>query len=70
LWEHFAGYDRLQRALALTERAAFTEKGYLRWLGDIRPVGEPEVTEMPLTVEVFAAATEAAFRQRVRWWGG
>jgi hypothetical protein len=29
-----------------------------------------ELTEVPLTVKAVADATEAAFRQRVPWWGG
>jgi hypothetical protein len=70
LWEHLPGFDRLQRALKLAERAAFAPEGFLRWLNDIRPAGEAKRTEVPLTVEGMAAATEELFRQRVDWWGG
>ena len=70
LWENLPGFDRLQRALKLAERAAFAPEGFLRWLNDIRPAGEAKRTEVPLTVEGMAAATEELFRQRVDWWGG
>jgi hypothetical protein len=69
-WEGLPGFDRLQRALSLTEKAAFVREGFLRWLNGIRPAGEPEVANVPLTAERLAAATEAAFRERVQWWGG
>lgn len=70
LWEGLPGFDRLQRALKLAERAAFAPEGFLRWLNDIRPAGEAKRTEVPLTVEGVAAATEEMFRKRVEWWGG
>jgi len=70
LWEGLPGFDRLQRALKLAERAAFAPEGFLRWLNDIRPAGEAKQTEIPLTVEGMAAATEEMFRKRVDWWGG
>ena len=70
LWENLPGFDRLQRALKLAERAAFAPEGFLRWLNDIRPAGEAKRTEVPLTVEGVAAATEELFRKRVKWWGG
>ena len=70
LWESLPGFDRLQRALKLAETAAFASQGLLRWLNDIRPAGEAKRTEVPLTVEGVAVATEEIFRKRVAWWGG
>lgn len=70
VWEGLPGFDRLQRALNLSETAAFEAGGFLRWLNDIRPAGEPQRLKVPLTVEGLADATEELFRQRVEWWGG
>ena len=70
LWQELPGFDRLQRALALTEKAAFTAEGLLKWLNRIRPAGEQELTEVPLTAESVAKTAAEAFRQRVEWWGG
>jgi hypothetical protein len=70
LWQDLPGFDRLQRALALADKAAFVPEGMRGWLNTIRPAGAPELTEVPLTVEAVADATEEAFRQRVHWWGG
>jgi hypothetical protein len=70
LWESLPSFDRLQRALKLAERAAFTPEGFLLWLNDIWPAGETKRTEVSLTVEGVAAATEETFRKRVEWWGG
>ena len=70
LWEESPGFDRVQRALALAEKAAFVPEGFLRWINRVRPKGEPELTAVPLTPEGVAAATAEAFRQRVQWLGG
>jgi hypothetical protein len=70
LWEGLPGLDRLQRALKMAEKAAFAPEGFLRWLNAIRPAGEPERAEVPLTSEGMAAAAEELFRRRVEWWGG
>jgi hypothetical protein len=70
LWEAFPGFDRVQRALALTDRVAFVPEGFLRWLNHVRPKGEPALTAVPLTVEGVADANEEAYRKRVEWWGG
>jgi hypothetical protein len=71
LWEVLPGFERLRRALKLSERVAFTVEGFLRWLNRIRPTCEPEREKVPLTAEgVAAAAMEEAFRERVQWWGG
>lgn len=69
-WEALPGFDRLQRALALTEKAALTPEGVLRWLNDARPTEAPEQTGIPLTAEGQADAAAAMFRTRVTWWGG
>jgi hypothetical protein len=70
LWQDLPGFDRLQRALALAEKAAFAPEGMRCWLNAIRPAGAAELAEVPLTVEAVADATDEAFRERVRWWGG
>ena len=70
LWEVLPGFKRVQRTLALTEKAAFVPEGFLRWLNRVRPSGAPELTVVPLTVERVADETEKAFRWRVQWWGG
>lgn len=70
LWEAFPGFDRVQRALALTDRVAFVPEGFLRWLNRVRRKGEPALTVVPLTVEGVADANEEAYRKRVVWWGG
>jgi len=66
LWESLPGFDRLQRALDLTTKAAFAQEGLLHWLNRIRPKGEPALTEVPLTAAGVAASTEEVYRQRVQ----
>jgi hypothetical protein len=68
--EEFPGFDRLQRSLALAEKAAFEPEGFLRWLNRIRPKDEPEAKKASLTVEGVAKASAEMFRSRVAWWGG
>ncbi len=70
LWEVLPGFKRVQRTLALTEKAAFVPEGFLRWLNRVRPKGEPELAAVPLTVEGVADDTGEAYRQRVKWWCG
>ncbi len=70
LWRLYPGLDRLQRALALAEKAAFTAEGFLRWANAVRPAGKPGWIEVLPTVEGVASATEEMFRQRVAWWRG
>jgi hypothetical protein len=70
LYEGFPGFDRLKRAVALAERVAFVPEGFLRWMNEVRPAGEPERTDLPFTVEAVAEDAEAAFRERAKWWGG
>jgi hypothetical protein len=69
-WEMLPGFDRLQRALALAEKAAFTPEGFLRWMNRIRPKGKPELTKVLLTAEAIAKELEEIFREKVQWWGG
>jgi hypothetical protein len=69
-WEGLPGFERLQHALQLSAKAAFVPEGFLRWLNGIRPAGEPEQVQVPLTAEGVATAMEEAFRERVQWWGG
>ena len=69
-WEKLTCFHRLQRALNLAEKAAFTAEGFLKWLNRNRPKGEPEMTAVPLTIEGVATALAEAFRQRIRWWSG
>jgi hypothetical protein len=68
--EGLPGLDRLRRALAVAESAAFAPEGFLRWANAARPKGSPEVTEIPLRVEELADALEELFRERVKWWCG
>jgi hypothetical protein len=70
LWDKLPGLNRLKRALDLTEKAALTPEGFLRWLNRIRPAGEPERTEIALSAEEFADAAAKLFQDRVEWWGG
>jgi hypothetical protein len=72
VWELGAlpGFDRLQRALSLAERTAFSPEDFLRWLNRTRPKGSPERTDVPWTVEGIAAATESLFREQAAWWNG
>jgi hypothetical protein len=74
-WEEasFPGLGRLKLALARAEAGtAFpTPADMVRWLNGIRPAGDPETTEADImTAECFADCLDAAFRERVRWWGG
>ena len=55
------GFKRLQCALDMTERFAFTAEGMLRWFNDVRPKEEPELTVLPLTAERVAASTVELF---------
>ncbi len=75
LWSVLPGYERLQRALALADHAAFdADEFQLWWEGVCRrmdPGGsKPALLRRRYTAEAEADATEAAFRERVKWWGG
>jgi hypothetical protein len=69
-WEKLPGLDRLLRALALAEKAAFVPEGFLRWMNRIRPAGDPELTNVPLTTEGLATATEETFQELVQHCSG
>jgi hypothetical protein len=69
-WEMLPGFERLQHALALTEKAAFTPEGFLCWFNRVRPRGKPELTMVPLTAETVAQQLEEAYRKSVQLWGG
>jgi hypothetical protein len=66
-WEKLPGFDRLQRALSLAQKAAFVPEGFLRWLNGIRPDGKAELTEIPLTPDGLAKALEEVFQELVQW---
>ena len=76
LWQYLPGFERLQRELNIVEGtpdqsgAAYTPTGMARWLNTVRPSGDPVVTEANImTAERCADGLEAAFRERVCWWG-
>jgi hypothetical protein len=60
------GFDRLQVALNLAEKAAFVPEGMARWMNSHRPAGVPELTAgMMMTPEKIAAELEEGFRRLV-----
>jgi hypothetical protein len=69
-WEGLPGFARLNRALARAQEAAFVPEGFLRWLNDVRPAGQPELTDVPLTVEGVADAIEKRYRESISRLGG
>jgi hypothetical protein len=69
-WEGLPGFHRVQGALNMAEKLAFTSEEMRRWLNRTRPAGDPEVRALGLTPEGCAMALEEVFRQRVAWWGG
>ncbi len=75
LWSVLPGYERLQRALALADHAAFdADEFQLWWEGVCRRVdpggSKPAMLRRHYTAEAEANATEAAFRERAAWWSG
>jgi hypothetical protein len=72
--ELLLGFKRLSRALAegidASPGAAVTAEDMLAWLNKLRQPGEPLLTEVPLTVEGVADATEKLFRMNVAYWSG
>lgn len=70
LMDHLPGFARVQRAMERAEDATFTEKGFLRWMNRVRPEGDPELTEVPISAEQMADVTEDAFRQQAERLGG
>jgi hypothetical protein len=69
-WEGLPGFARLKRALARAEEAAFVPEGFLRWLNDVRPAGQPELSDVALTVEGVADAVEKRYRESISRKGG
>jgi hypothetical protein len=69
-WEGLPGFDRLERALARAEEAAFVPEGFLRWTNDVRPAGQPELTYVPLAVEGVAEAIAKRYREGIKRLGG
>ena len=70
LWQDLPGFDRFQAALKLTDHAAFTEDGFLRWLNRVRPADHPVIPEVPVTVAGTADGVEEFFQARIEWWSG
>jgi hypothetical protein len=70
LWTELPGFDILQGALTLAEKAAFTAEGFLKWLKRTRRPEMPKMTEVPLTIEGLARAKDEMYRARAAWWGG
>lgn len=70
LWQDLPGWQRLEDALKMAEKAAFTEEGFLRWLNRVRPAGEPEILSFDRSPETVAAELQQVFEARVKWWGG
>jgi hypothetical protein len=68
LWTGLPGFERFERALKLTEEAAFAPEGFLRWLNTVSPAGKPPATKVAITVADVADETERIFRQQVEWW--
>lgn len=68
--EDLPGFDRIQRAMKLSEDLAYTQRGFLKWMNQDRPEGDAELTDSPLTAEGMADAAEHAFRTRAQKCGG
>jgi hypothetical protein len=72
-FQELPGYDRLQRALALTRESrdrawgfAFSPNEMLNWLNTMRDQGRPELVELPCTAERYADEYEWRFQDRCR----
>lgn len=70
LWETLPGYQRFRAALKLAQHAAFTEEGFLKWMNESRPAGEPEITRSPILAAGVADASEHVYRERSHYWRG
>jgi hypothetical protein len=70
IWRGLPGYDRLQRALQLAEKASFDREGMLRWLERTRPEGEPAAAAVPITAESAATGLEGFYQRQVASWSG
>jgi hypothetical protein len=68
VWEVLPGYQRLMQTIELTRESehralAFTPTGMLSWMNEIaRERGEPELIELPCTVERLADGYENLFQ--------
>jgi hypothetical protein len=69
-WQDLPGFDRFQAALKLTDHAAFTADGFLRWLNRVRPADHPPIAEVPVTVAGTADDVDEFFQSRIDWWSG
>jgi len=69
-WKVFPGYDRLQGRLDHARKYGFSHEELLSWLNGTHPDGKPELKKVSLNFAAIAAANMAAFRERVRFWGG
>jgi hypothetical protein len=74
LWQHFPGYDRLKSAMERAEQtdpipSAFKPDEFLRWLNEIRPDGNPELAENPMTAERLADSFAGGFKRLAEWCG-
>jgi hypothetical protein len=70
VWQELPGFDRFESALKLTDHAAFTAEGFLRWLNRVRPASHAPVTEVPIVASRYAEGVAEAFRIRTEWWAG
>jgi hypothetical protein len=70
LWETLSGFERFQSALKLTDQAAFTAEGFLRWLNATQPADYPPIVEVPITAAKSAEGHEEFFQSRIEWWSG
>ena len=74
-WEQMdlPGLDRIKRAFALIHAGGVfpSVAEMVRWANDVRPAGEPEITERNImTAEQFADSLNTGFRDGVAWQGG
>jgi hypothetical protein len=69
--EQMPGFGRVQRALGLAQKAAFSAETMIRWLNAVRPTGEPEVTQAHIiSAEGCAKGIEDFYRDQAKWWNG
>lgn len=70
LWETLAGFDRVQQAITLAERVAFSREEMYEWLLQIRPGDKNEREPVVETPEVIAESLQQAFDKSAQLWGG
>ena len=56
--------------MASAEKAALVPEGFLRWMNEHRPAGQPELTDVPLAVEGVAEAIAKRYREGIKRLGG